>query len=149
MEYRIKPLSAAYVDEVCRLEEEAFSMPWHKESFLEMIEHPAACYLVALEEGPLGEQVVASCGLREIVGEGEITNVVTDASHRGRGIGKMLLTALLEEGKKRGIEAFTLEVRKSNTAAISLYESLGFREEGIRPNFYEKPVEDALIMWKR
>lgn len=145
MELRIKPLTVEYVDEVCRLEEEAFSMPWHRESFLEMIENPAACYLVALE----GERVVASCGLREIVGEGEITNVVTAASCQNRGIGRRLLTALLAQGKRRGITAFTLEVRKSNLAAIRLYQSLGFAEEGIRKNFYEKPTEDALIMWKR
>lgn len=145
MELRIKPLTVEYVDEVCRLEEEAFSMPWHRESFLEMIENPAAYYLVALE----GERVVASCGLREIVGEGEITNVVTAASCQNRGIGRRLLTALLAQGKRRGITAFTLEVRKSNLAAIRLYQSLGFAEEGIRKNFYEKPTEDALIMWKR
>lgn len=149
MEYKVKPLDLHYVDEVCRMEEEAFSMPWHKESFIEMINHPDACYLVTVEVGPEGERVVAGCGLRDIVGEGEITNVVTDVPYRGRGIAGKMLKVLLEEGKKRGIEAFTLEVRKSNLAAIRLYESLGFKEEGIRKNFYEKPTEDALIMWKR
>lgn len=145
MEIRISPLTEEWVDQVCSLEEEAFSMPWHRESFLEMIENPDACYLVALS----GEQAVASCGLREIVGEGEITNVVTAGAWRRKGIGKLLLTKLLEEGIKRGISAFTLEVRCSNQAAISLYKSLGFKEEGVRPGFYEKPREDALIMWKR
>nr|MCR5358181.1 ribosomal-protein-alanine N-acetyltransferase [Lachnospiraceae bacterium] len=48
-----------------------------------------------------------------------------------------------------GGKEFTLEVRASNTAAISLYKSLGFAEEGRRRNFYEHPVEDAIIMWKR
>ena len=141
----IKPLTEEYVDQVCILEEEAFSMPWHKESFLEMIQNPDACYLVGL----LGEEVVASCGLRNIVGEGEITNVVTKASARDNGIGKQMLLQLLEEGCKMGVEAFTLEVRKSNAPAIHLYEKLGFVTEGIRKNFYEQPIEDALIMWKR
>lgn len=145
MELVIKPLTEEYVDQVCVLEEEAFSMPWHKESFLEMIQNPDACYLVGL----MGEEVVASCGLRNIVGDGEITNVVTKGSMRSKGIGKQLLLQLLEEGIKMGVEAFTLEVRKSNNAAIHLYESLGFVTEGIRKNFYEEPTEDALIMWKR
>ena len=145
MEVIIKPLTEEYVDQVCVLEEEAFSMPWHKESFLEMIANENACYLVAL----IGEEVVASCGLRHIVGEGEITNVVTKNTMRGKGIGRQILLQLLEEGTKMGAEAFTLEVRVSNAPAIHLYESLGFVSEGIRKNFYEEPTEDALIMWKR
>lgn len=145
MEVILKPLTEEYVDQVCILEEEAFSMPWHRESFLEMIANENACYLVALA----GDEVVASCGLRHIVGEGEITNVVTKSSMRGKGIGKQMLLRLLEEGRKMGAEAFTLEVRVSNAPAIHLYESLGFVSEGIRKNFYEEPTEDALIMWKR
>lgn len=145
MEVILKPLTEEYVDQVCILEEEAFSMPWHRESFLEMIANENACYLVALA----GDEVVASCGLRHIIGEGEITNVVTKRSMRGKGIGKQMLLRLLEEGRKMGAEAFTLEVRVSNAPAIHLYESLGFVSEGIRKNFYEEPTEDALIMWKR
>ena len=145
MELQIKPLTEEYVDQVCVLEEEAFSMPWHKESFLEMIANENACYLVAL----MGEEVVASCGLRHIVGEGEITNVVTKNTMRGKGVGRKILLRLLEEGSKMGAEAFTLEVRVSNAPAIHLYESLGFVSEGVRKNFYEEPTEDALIMWKR
>ena len=61
----------------------------------------------------------------------------------------MMLEYLLEKGRNAGVEAFILEVRKSNENAIHLYEKLGFVTEGIRKNFYEKPVEDGLIMWKR
>ena len=56
---------------------------------------------------------------------------------------------MLKEAKVFGMGDCTLEVRVSNTPAIRLYESLGFRGEGVRPDFYEKPREDALIMWKR
>ena len=145
MELVIKPLTENYVDQVCILEEEAFSMPWHRESFLEMIENENACYLV----GIVNDTVVASCGLRNIVGDGEITNVVTAANMRGNGMAEKMLLKLMEQGIQMGVEAFTLEVRKSNEAAIHLYEKLGFVTEGIRKNFYEEPIEDALIMWKR
>ena len=74
-----------------------------------MIKNKDACYLVGL----WGNEVVASCGLRNIVGEGEITNVVTKFSARSKGIGKQMLLKLLEEGSAMGVEAFTLEVRKS------------------------------------
>ncbi len=56
---------------------------------------------------------------------------------------------LMEEGDREGVTAYTLEVRVSNEAAIQMYRKLGFVSEGIRPGFYEKPVEDAMIMWKR
>lgn len=145
MEIVIKPLTEEYVDAVCELEKEAFSMPWHKESFMEMIFNKDAKYLVAICDG----KVVGSCGMRNIVGEGDISNVVTDQAYRRQGVGRKMLEKLLKEGIEMGIEAFTLEVRKSNEAAIRLYEQLGFVTEGIRKNFYEKPREDALIMWKR
>ena len=145
MQIRIEPLSIKYVAQVCRLEEEAFSMPWHRDSFLEMIEHKDACYLVALKE----EEVIAACGLRNILGEGEITNVVTSPSYRNQGIASFLLEHLMERGKDMGVNEFTLEVRVSNASAIHVYEKLGVREEGIRKNFYEKPREDAMILWKR
>jgi len=144
----IRQLMREDVDEVCELEEEAFSMPWHKESFIEMIENPDAYYLVAV----LTEhnQVVGCCGMRSIVGEGDISNVVVKKEFRGQGIAKQMMHELLKAGKKEfQIESFTLEVRLSNTPAIHLYEKFGFVSEGIRKNFYDKPTEDAMIMWKR
>jgi len=83
------------------------------------------------------------------VGEGEITNVVVAEKFRGRGIGRALMEYMLKEAPLHGMGDLTLEVRVSNTPAICLYESLGFKGEGVRPDFYEKPTEDALIMWKR
>ncbi len=52
-------------------------------------------------------------------------------------------------GNAQGVEAYTLEVRVSNSIAIHVYEKLGFVSEGIRPDFYERPTEDAMIMWRR
>ena len=84
-----------------------------------------------------------------IAGEGDVTNIAVFPEYRGRGIGAALTKALLVEGRKRGMNAFTLEVRVGNQAAIHIYEKLGFRSEGVRKGFYEKPKEDALIMWRR
>ena len=60
-----------------------------------------------------------------------------------------MLGILLEESVQKGMTAFTLEVRAGNGPAIALYRKFGFETEGIRAGFYEKPVEDALIMWRR
>lgn len=130
---------------ISRLEEETFSMPWSAASFLQMIEKEDTAYYVAEEDGRL----LGGCGLLMIAGEGNITNVVVAPDVRRRGVATGLLTYLLMEGDRAGLTAYTLEVRVSNAAAIGLYEKLGFMSEGIRPNFYEKPTEDAMIMWKR
>lgn len=143
----IRPMEEKDLDEVCRMEEEAFSMPWHRESFLEMIQNENALYLVALDEK---NEILGSCGVLNIVGDGSVTNVVVDQKYRNQGIGSLLMKELLKQGEENlGIEAFTLEVRVSNLNAIRLYEKMGFENVGIRKNFYEKPTEDAIIMWKR
>lgn len=141
----IREMTREDVKPVSTIEEETFSMPWSEAAFLDMIEDRNAHYLVADEEG----KIIGSCGLRDIVGEGEITNVAVKQEYRNRGIGFLMLCELIEAGRQRGIEAFTLEVRESNAAAIHIYEKLGFKTEGMRRNFYEKPIEDAAIMWKR
>ncbi len=130
---------------ISRLEEETFSMPWSPESFLQMIAKEDTRYYVAEEGGHL----LGGCGLWMIAGEGNITNVAVAKEARRRGVGTGLLTYLMQEGNREGVSAYTLEVRISNEAAIHMYEKLGFVSEGIRPNFYEKPTEDAMIMWKR
>ena len=128
-----------------KIESEAFSMPWSARDFLEMVEADYAYYYVAELDG----EIAGCCGIRNIAGEGEITNVVVASGHRKKGIARKLMEYMLERAKENGIGDCTLEVRVSNQPAIRLYESFGFKGEGIRPGFYEKPKEDALIMWKR
>ena len=86
------------------------------------------------------------CGYWGVLDEAEIYNVAVREDSRGRDIGKLLLTKLIEKGKIDNRKRFLLEVRQGNKAAISLYKKLGFKEDGIRPNFYDEPKEDALLM---
>lgn len=140
-----RKMEEADVEVVSKIEEETFSMPWSPQSFLEMIRRDDAFYIVAEED----KKIIGACGVMNILGEGDITNIVVKDTRRGEGIGTAMLLALMEEGNKQGITAYTLEVRVSNKAAIHVYEKLGFVLEGIRKNFYERPREDAGIMWKR
>ncbi len=142
---RYRDMTPEDVPYISQLEEETFSMPWSPASFLQMIEEEDARYYVAEEEG----QLLGGCGLWLIAGEGSIGNVAVAKEARRRGVGTGLMRHMLSEGDKEGLTAYTLEVRVSNAAAIGLYQKLGFVSEGIRPNFYEKPTEDAIIMWKR
>lgn len=132
------------LDEVMEIEVQSFSVPWTRQDFGDSIEKKDAIYLVAISEG----HIVGYCGLWGIVDEGQINNVAVKQEYRNRSIGASLLQALLKEGMKEGLIAFTLEVRVGNASAISLYRKMGFEEAGIRKNYYRNPKEDALIMWR-
>ena len=119
--------------QVCQIEKDNFSLPWSEKSFLESMERD--------------DTVAGYLGCYCICGTGEITNVAVKYNHRRKGIGGKLLEKLYQEGISLQCEEYFLEVRESNEAAIGLYTRQGFEKEGIRKNFYEMPVENAVIMW--
>ena len=131
------------LDIVAKMEKETFSTPWSKESFLESLQKSYSYFFVAVEE-----KIVGYCGVHNFGGDGEITNVAVEKEWRGKHVASEMLTYAMAQTQKEGIEAFTLEVRRSNLPAIKLYEKLGFVQQGVRNNFYENPIEDAIIMWK-
>lgn len=145
MNINIRKLNTQDVQAVSAIEEATFSMPWSVSAFEEMAKSENALYLVAEIEG----RIAGCCGLTKILDEGNINNVVVGEAFRGEGVACMLLSELIRQGRELGIRAFTLEVRESNKAAVHVYEKLGFISEGIRPGFYNKPKENALIMWLR
>ena len=93
-------------------------------------------------------EMLGCCGFLFVLDEAEIPNVCVKESARCRGVGKQMMTVLMEEAKKLGMAMLYLEVRESNSPARALYQRLGFEENGIRKNFYEHPVENAVLMSK-
>lgn len=145
--YYIREMRREDLEKVTALEAACFSMPWKYRDFEEALLNPHRVYLVAETDR---HGIIGGCMLTDIAGEGDISNVAVYESFRGRKVATALLNSLLEYGEERyGITAFTLEVRSKNTAAIRLYENAGFRSEGVRPGFYDRPKDDAIIMWKR
>lgn len=142
---QIAELCREDLDQVSEIETECFSIPWSKKALEEVLDNPRAYYITAKEEG----NVIGYCGAYVILDEGDINQVAVTSAYRGQGVGRKMMQALLERLEQAGAKAVTLEVRAGNRPAIALYETLGFQTEGIRKNFYDKPVEDALIMWKR
>ncbi|MBR5376063.1 MAG: ribosomal protein S18-alanine N-acetyltransferase [Lachnospiraceae bacterium] len=139
-------LKSEYCATLSCLEKEIFGDDaWSEDDFRETMCCDYAYYLVARE----GDLVVGCAGLRNMCGDADITNVFVRKEYRRRGIAEEMLKKLMEDSKKIGARNFTLEVRSSNTAAISLYEKLGFVLEGVRPGFYDHPKEDARIYWIR
>ncbi len=145
VEIEIRELHKEDIEELAKIESEAFSMPWSKQDFEALLSHSYCFYLVALADG----HIAGTCGYTNSCNEAAIDNVVVAEAYQNHGIAQALLTELIKRGEALQVEAFTLEVRVSNAKAIHIYEKFGFRSEGIRPRFYEKPTEDAMIMWRR
>lgn len=139
----IQQMQEADILETALLEAQLFSEPWSAESLRQAALKPSNLYLAVRQNGML----CAYCGLWGVADEGQITNVAVHPEYRRRGIARTMLKELLRQGRAQGLSAFTLEVRAGNVGAIKLYDSLGFLEAGIRKQFYNKPKEDAVIMW--
>lgn len=138
------------LEEVTALEAACFSMPWKYMDFEEILSNPDRVYLVAESEcltAAAPDRILGGCMLSNAAGEGDISNVAVGEKYRKNNIATKLLEELLALGKERyGITEFTLEVRSRNEAARRLYEKQGFVSQGIRPNFYDRPKDDAVIM---
>lgn len=133
------------IGQIINIEKICFSLPWSKESFEHELKNEFAYYQVAEQEG----NISGFMGMWRIIDECHITNVAVLPEYRNKGIGKMLINKMIEICKCSEITTMTLEVRVSNIPAINLYKKFGFFSVGKRPNYYAKPVEDALIMWKQ
>lgn len=145
MNRKILTMTEKDVEEVSMMEAANFSRPWKSQDFINMLNDQNVIGLITRQR----EELVGCCMLRNILGEGEITNVQVKSTCRGQGICQGMLTELLQKGWEIGVRVFILEVRAGNHSAIRAYQKLGFTIEGVRKGFYEEPKEDAIIMWKR
>lgn len=130
------------IHEVACIEEECFSMPWSEKAFEESMALPHGIFFVAEYDG----KVAGYVGVYHIGDECDITNVAVSATFRRMGLGKRLLEAVDTYAIDNSIHSITLEVRESNAPAIALYEKMNYKNVGIRKKFYEKPMENAIIM---
>lgn len=133
----------ADVPRVAALEVASFTAPWKADTFEQLLDR-SGCHLLVLDDGDEG--VVAYAVLWCILDQGELANLAVADTHRGRGLGRRLLDQVMDRARETGVESLYLEVRVSNEAAIELYRSAGFKDVGFRKKYYDKPVEDALIM---
>ena len=121
-----------------------FSRPWPIELLRRNLPSDRHEFLVAVR----GEEVLGYIGMLHVMDEGYISNVAVAPDHRRRGIGDLLITQLLERARIRELSFVTLEVREHNAPAIALYQKHGFAPVGLRKNYYQRPVENALLMTK-
>lgn len=135
---KIEKFEKKHLDGVVKIEEVCFAHPWSRVDLEKQIELETSHFLVATVDGAAAGYM----GLQVFSGEGYVTNIAVLPQYRRRGIAR----ALINEELKNDMDFISLEVRKSNLPAISLYAQCGFERVGVRPNFYTSPDEDAVIM---
>ena len=133
------------IDDVLEIERTSFTTPWSREAFTKEIDENNLAHYIVVEKK---NKVVAYGGIWLIVDEGHITNIAVHPDYRGQGIGNILVEGLIDTCKEMNVDRMTLEVRRTNHVAQSLYDKYGFESCGIRPRYYTDTNEDAIIMWK-
>ncbi len=140
---QIRRLTYADLPQVIAIERRAFPTPWSLAMFVLELSKPSGICLAASRGGRLVGYLV--CSRYDTVWH--LMNVAVEEGVRRRRIASALIERLFELADRDG-EQYTLEVRTSNRAAISLYERFGFRAAGHRRGYYHDNREDALIMWR-
>ena len=138
----IRPMEVSDIDGIAEIEKECFSAQWSRNGISEELDNENAHFLAAVCDN----RVLGYIGVHEVCGEAYIDNIAVRSEYRQLGLGEKLLIAAQEGAFSRKCEFISLEVRKSNSAALSLYEKLGYEKVGERKNFYTDPQEDAVIM---
>lgn len=143
----IEPMNAGEVDEVAAIEARCYRAPWPRQVFVDELAHEWARIDVVRELMPEGEsRVIAYCSYWLVKDEVHLLNVAVDPAHRRQGHARALLIHLLAFAERHRCRYVTLEVRRHNRAARALYDDLGFRAVGVRPNYYIQDREDAIVM---
>lgn len=138
----IRALTKNDLPRLITIENSVQIVPWARDAFLACFE--GGCYGYVAE---LGELVVGFILITVKVGECHILNLCVDRLYQRQGYARALLRHAETEAKELGAEAAHLEVRRSNSRAIALYEQLGYRQIGERKDYYPSLAgkEDALL----
>lgn len=141
----IAAMKQEHIDEVLKIEETCFHIPWTREDFQrEINENKMAIYRIASVHG----KIVGYAGMWHVVNEGQVTNVAVLPEYRRHGVGNAIMEEFIKIAKEYEMIGITLEVKMSNLPAQMLYTKFGFKPEGFRKNYYKDTNEDAIIMWK-
>ena len=138
----IVPMGQADLDAVATIESEDGDVRWTRQNFEKELKGEFMRFFLAVEP----PEILGYGGYWVAESEAQITNLVVRKEFRCKGIGRRLVEFILDCARSEECKTCTLEVRKSNAHAQSLYRSLGFEAKGTRPKLYKDPEEDAVLM---
>lgn len=145
LEIKIKLMDKEDLDEVLKIEQKAYGEHhWSKDSFYGELSNDLAHYYSAFDKAG---KLVGYAGSWRVLDEAHITTLAVNPGLKRKKIGEALLKRIIDDSYENEVKYITLEVRVSNTSAISLYEKYGFKSLGTRKGYYQNNNEDALIMW--
>jgi ribosomal-protein-alanine N-acetyltransferase len=139
---RVAPAGGALLPALAELERRCFARPWSEAQLRETLENPAAVVLAATENGRL----LGYVSLTAVLDQADVGNLAVAPGSRRRGAANALLAQAETAAILRGCREIRLETRESNAAALALYAARGYAIVGRRPNYYEAPAEDAVLM---
>ncbi len=140
----LETMTRGHLASVVRIDQQVYPQPWSPSLWRQEVDlRETRRYTVAL----VGDTLVGFSGLMLLAGDGRVSTMAVDPPAQRRGVATALMNRLFGDALAADVEALTLEVRISNTAARDLYRQFGFAPSGIRPNYYSDTNEDALIMW--
>jgi ribosomal-protein-alanine N-acetyltransferase len=142
-EVAIRPMTEADVAGVFAVERASYQFPWSEGIFRDCLRVGYVCRVLAQ-----GSQIIGYGVMSVGAGEAHILNLCVAQAHRCRGLGRRMLDYLLDRGAAAGMSEAFLEVRPSNTAAIRLYQAIGFEQVGMRRGYYQAVGgrEDAAVL---
>ena len=144
---KVVPLEADHLDALAAIEASDGDVHWTRAQFAKELSGEFRRFFVVVDEG--SPDVLAYGGYWKVGPEAQVTNLVVRKESRCRGIAKRLMEFILDCARGEECVACTLEVRQGNAHAQALYKKLGFEIMATRPNIYENPVENAVLMEKK
>lgn len=140
-------MDADHLDRVAAIEAREGDVHWTRSQFEKELSGEFRRFFVVVEEE--ASDILAYGGYWKAGPEAQIVNIVVRKESRGQGIGKRLVEFILDCARSEECTVCTLEVRRHNAPAQTLYKGLGFEIKGTRPKIYQDPVEDAILMEKK
>ena len=140
----IREMTEGDLDEVLEIEKAAFPSPWSRGLFERELVTPFARSFVGRRKGNTG--VVGYLCFWLVDSECHLLNLAVHPRHRGQRIGARILGFGVDYSRGHGVRLITLEVRRSNYRAISLYRNFHFQPQGVRRRYYTDSGEDAIVM---
>ncbi len=145
MTFDLLPFTEEYIDAVEELEKRCFSDPFTRGMLESAVKNERITAFVAVR----GDEIAGYLELYDLVDTMSVCSIETAPEFRRMGLADRMIGVAEQVARERGVPVLSLEVRVSNSAAISLYEKHGFVRAGVRRGYYEKPREDAAVYYKQ